>query len=224
MNDIPKETMALAEQAEKYAVKLTTTFVIKAPEQMVEAGGLLQEIKTKLNLLEETRKSMTRPLDDSKKRIMDFFKKPVLMLQEAENSIKKAMLVYQQEQELKRQAEEKKLREAAAKEEAKQKAALEKKAAAAAAKGNLEKAEELKQQAAEVFVPAPVLAKEEVKVEGVSTRTVWTYEITDVNSIPRDYMIPDEKKIGAMVKASGGTLTIPGIRIYQEQIIAARRA
>lgn len=223
MNDIPKETMALAEQAEKYAMTLTN-YKITTAEQMAPAGVLLQEIKTKINLLDETRKTMTRPLDESKNRIMSFFKKPILLLQEAENAVKKAMLVYQQEQELKRQAEEKKLREAAAKEEAKQKAALAKKAEAARAKGNEEKAAELEQKAAEVFVPAPVLAKEEVKVDGVSTRTVWTYEITDVNSIPRDYMIPDEKKIGAMVKASGGTLRIPGIRIYQEQIIAARRS
>ena len=222
-DQIPQEAMELAKSAEIFAGTFSG-FKIEFADAMIVAGEKLRDIKTKIALIEDTRKSITKPIDDAKSRVMDFFRRPVLLLQEAENNIKKAMLVFQQQEELKRQEAERLARELARKEEERQRKLFEKKAEVAAAKGNEEKAAELQQKAAEVYVPVPVLAKEPVKIEGISTKNVWTYEITNADIIPRPYLMPDEKRIGAMVKASNGTLAIPGIRIYQEQIIVARRS
>jgi len=54
------------------------------------------------------------------------------------------------------------------------------------------------------------------KGASVGGRTVWQYEIVDANAIPRNYLIPNEKLIGANVRA--GVREIPGIRIYSKII------
>jgi len=42
--------------------------------------------------------------------------------------------------------------------------------------------------------------------------------------IPREYLIPDEVKIGGVVRATKGSIQIPGIEIYSEdQVLAGRR-
>lgn len=52
--------------------------------------------------------------------------------------------------------------------------------------------------------------------EGISHREKWVFEIVDLKAIPREYMIPDDKKIGQIVRALKGQTNIPGIRAYDE--------
>jgi hypothetical protein len=162
---------------------------------------------------------MTKPLDDSKKVIMDFFRRPQDALASAEQSIKRSMLSYQQEQDRIRRAEQQRI------EEENRKAAekLAKQAAAQAKKGNDEKAAELQQQAEakkeEVVIVAPKVAP----VAGIQMRTLWKFEVVDATLVPRDYLAIDEAKIGSVVRATKGSMTIPGVRIYSEETLAAGR-
>lgn len=55
--------------------------------------------------------------------------------------------------------------------------------------------------------------------QGVSTRTVLDYEVSNEAEVPREFLCLDEKKIGAYVRAGG---TIPGIRTVSKTIVAAR--
>ena len=63
-----------------------------------------------------------------------------------------------------------------------------------------------------VLPTAPTVTRTE---EGSShSRAVWKWKIVDVDALPRDWMIPDEKAINGAVRA--GLRSIPGIRIYEE--------
>lgn len=66
-----------------------------------------------------------------------------------------------------------------------------------------------KQQAAMLVVTAPE------KPKGMTT--IWKYEITDENAIPREYCIPSPGKLTDAVR--DGIREIPGVRIYQESKI-----
>lgn len=52
------------------------------------------------------------------------------------------------------------------------------------------------------------------------TRKEWTFEITDVALVPREFMLVDEKAIRAQVKA--GIRQIPGVRIFEDSNIVLR--
>lgn len=188
------------------------------------AGEHLKKIKALYQEVDEKRKSMTKPLDEAKKRIMDFFKVPLDKLTRVESNIKNAMLSFQREQEEIRRKEEARVQELARKEEEKRKKALEEKAKKAEEKGDAEKAEALRQQKEEVFVPTPVVESQVTKVAGISTKKVWRFRILDAAKIERQWLVPDEKAIQAFITATKGTRPIPGIEIYTEDILSSGRA
>ena len=70
-----------------------------------------------------------------------------------------------------------------------------------------------------VVIPEPVAAIDQA---GISYREVWKFEITDVNLIPREYMLPDEAGIGKVVRAMKQLAVIPGIRVYSEKSAVVR--
>lgn len=79
----------------------------------------------------------------------------------------------------------------------------------------------------EVAVPVPVSEPEPQKkspiVQGVTARTVWTFEIVNADAVPRPYCAPDEKAIRAYMdaaKKSGASvesLEIPGV-VFRKEI------
>lgn len=54
------------------------------------------------------------------------------------------------------------------------------------------------------------------KVSGMKTVDYWKFEIVNPAEIPREYLIPDEKKIGQVVRAMKDKTKIPGVRIWVE--------
>lgn len=86
--------------------------------------------------------------------------------------------------------------------------------------GEADVAEEILTAPIAPVIKAPPPAPKAASVQMVK---VWKYEITDAAKLPREYLTPDETKIGRMVKASSGTLVIPGVRIYCEETAAKRR-
>ena len=59
----------------------------------------------------------------------------------------------------------------------------------------------------------------EGKLGSISTRKIKKFEITEESKLPREFLIPDTVKIRQAVMAGQ---EIPGIRVYEEEIIAAR--
>jgi hypothetical protein len=64
---------------------------------------------------------------------------------------------------------------------------------------------------------APMVSRPLPKTPGVHTTGYWTFEIVDASKIPAAYLIPDEAKIGRVVRAVSGEIAIPGIRVYEQK-------
>jgi hypothetical protein len=87
-------------------------------------------------------------------------------------------------------------------------------AAAAVVNGAHEKIQEIMQAAPEV--------PEAPDTFGLTVREDWKFSIVDAALIPREYLIPDEKKIGGIVRAMKDQANIPGVRVYAEKGVATR--
>lgn len=164
-------------------------------------------------------------------------------LAEAETAIKRGIGTYeankQAEIEAKRRAEEAEARRKAeelererqCQIEADRKVAEDKRLAQAAA---LEAAGKPKEAdavlAAPIYVVAPPIAPPPIvdrtpryqAPEAVSTRMNWQFRIVNANLIPRDWLSPNEKAIGAYVRTMKDKAVIPGVEIYSEASASLR--
>ena len=181
---------------------------IKDADDVTEATNLLSYISSTKKNIEETRKSMVKPINDGLKAINDWFKRFSAPLETADGLLRKKVLVYRQQQEQIRRAEEERLRKLA---EAEQK--------------------KLEKQAKKDGVMAPpppppvMIIPEQARtvhsdMGAVSAKLVWDFEIEDENKVPRNFMIVNEKAIRAAVKA--GVRNIPGVKVFQKEELAVR--
>lgn len=75
----------------------------------------------------------------------------------------------------------------------------------------------------EKFLSEKRLADEARAVEDhrvSNTSRVWVFDVVDANAVPREYLVVDEKKIRAAVRA--GAREIPGVKIYQDVKVSIR--
>lgn len=251
---IPQEILIEAEATVR-TLHAAEAFCVTSLVEYSAAGEELKAIKGKAKALEERRLTMTRPLDESKARIMDFFRTPAKYLADAETAIKRAMGAFDEAQRKRREEAERIAAEASRKERERlqteaakaEQSAREKrekeeaKARELEAKGRQAEADarrkaadeaeaqrmrdaESKRVAAESMPMAPVVHMEAPKASGVSSRQAWKFEITNVALLPREYLLPDDKAIGGVVRALGDKCNIPGVRVYAETIISSRSA
>jgi len=206
VDQVDQKELALVQEANSIEVQ-AQSFTIANDTDMVNATNLLSVIAKTKKELEEQRKFLVKPLNDHVKSINDRFKAYTLPLDRADTILRKKVLEYRQEQERKRREEEERLRKLAEKEQAR-----------------LEKKAEKKGEPAPPPIIVPTLDGPAKTVQAdlgtASVKQVWTYEIVDENQIPREYLMVDEKKIAAVVKA--GVRNIPGVRIYQADQLAIR--
>lgn len=252
--DLTPEAKAAAADAQTM-LSAARDFRVTTAAEYTSAGDELKRIKAKAKELETQRVGMTRPLDETKKRIMDWFREPLAFLEDAERAIKRAIGDYDAEQRRLRQEAERAAAEAARKERERMEAeaakaeqaarekrereeakarALEEQGRAAEAEAKRKAAEEAeaarmreaeaKRAAAASMPVAPVVHMEAPKIAGVSSRQVWKFEITDAALLPREYLAPDEKAIGAVVRALGERANIAGVRVYPDTVISSRSA
>ncbi|NJN63556.1 MAG: hypothetical protein HC882_00885 [Acidobacteria bacterium] len=57
---------------------------------------------------------------------------------------------------------------------------------------------------------------------GVQFRKVWTFEVVEPERVPRDFMSIDEQKIRAFVSMHKDGAQIPGVRIFQKDVVVSR--
>ncbi len=191
-------------------IKIAKELVIETEEQATEASEMVQKLK---ELESEIRASFDPIVEQAHKAHKeaiaqrDEHLKPVL---EAQKKIKDCLSKWKEKEELKRLQEAMRIAEEKRKEEEEkrlQQAELLEKM------GETEKANEILEQP--IFC-AP--ETEKIKVEGISFAEIWTYEIINEAEIPREYLMPDEKKINSVVKAMKNNIEIPGIKIFKKTI------
>lgn len=219
-----ERTAEAAEAAAQQALATARGFAVQSDAEYASASDELKAIKGRQRDLDEQEKAITRPLNDSLKRVRDLFRAPKDFLAEAERTIKRAMLTYQDECERRRREEQRRAEEAAAKERQR----LERQAAKAAEKGQEQKAEALVERAA--TVTAPVIHREAPKVVGVATRENWKAEVTDLEALvkavaagqaPIALLQANTTEIGKRVRALKSEFQYPGIHTWSEKVMAA---
>ena len=75
-------------------------------------------------------------------------------------------------------------------------------------------------------VVAPPMVPQRVRTDlgMIGTMKVYKWEPVDITLIPRDYLRLDFAMISSVVKATKGQITIPGIRIWEEETLRVTTA
>lgn len=228
------EIIATPEQAEQQMTTVVTgleaaanNLIIDSDERYNQATAFLQRIKaqqqTVTDFFEPLRKTTKAAYDSVLARRKDM----ATPLDKAEKVIKSKMGAYHLEVERKRRQEEERLRRLAEAEREKAFAA----AVAAEAQGDMLGAE-MALAEAEVMDDAAAVATVHLdapKAKGISTRKGWEITGIDPDKVPvaiNGVVIRpvDEKAVMALIKASKGTVQIPGITYRETAIISAKRA
>lgn len=176
----------------------------------VSLGGDAKKIA---KAIETQRKKIIQEPSDFVKAVNNFCKLFTEQLAQAEAVLKKKISDYQYQQELERRKREEAARKAAKELQEK----LDREAAEANKKAQAENPEAKP-------IMAPVVQEPIVPKESNVTRTetgtaayqrkTWKAEVTDENLVPREYLVPDIKKINEAVRM--GARIIPGVRIWEE--------
>lgn len=85
---------------------------------------------------------------------------------------------------------------------------------------------------ADKFAEAETLGKDKLKhfaesndvpkIEGVSYSDVWDGEVVDASLIPREYLVPDTKKLRDLTKVLKEACSIPGWKVKNAKTISVR--
>ena len=206
-----KNEVALRQDVDQILAKMEQ-LAITNPEQFQETAEFLQGIKGKQKEVKDYFEPRRAKAEAEKQKVLaeiNGYKRP---LEKAEIIVKKKLGEYRVAQEQKRREEEqKRLAELKVQEEDRL----------------LDEAETNGDESIlddEIMLARPTLETEIPKMAGISFTEVWHFEIVDVKQIPRDYMIPDERKIQGVVKALKDKTSISGIRVYSDQQVGARSA
>ena len=191
-----------------------------------EAAAALTTIKSLTRCVDDSRKEVKAPVLEVGKRI-DTVAKDYLAPLEAEAK-RLSVIVGSYQEAARRKAERE--REEAATAQAAALAEMQRKQAEAAAAGDAAAADAARAEAADKIAESQlaVIQAEGAKVDGIVTRSIWKFEVTDIGSLfaarPELVLLsPNNAAIRAVVKAENGK-AIPGLRIWQEAGAIVRNA
>ncbi len=207
-----------AEEAYNQAQALTVT----NDKEYDDAGTFIVDLKTYKKNLEKERKDLTSPLDDAKRKIMAKFKPHVDNIERAIAQVNGKMTKYFSEQEKLRLAEQAKAEEKARKERER----LQRRAEKAEDKGDLEKAESLRETANNV-VSTPVESQKKQTSKTTMVET-WKAEVYDKLSLieavakgeqSMELLDVNLPALNQLARAQKDTLKIPGVRSVCEKTV-----
>jgi hypothetical protein len=195
---------------------------IESSEDSLDAQSIRSRINTQIRDLNEQRLTITRPMDDAKKLVMQLFDKPVSVLARALGIFDSKIIAWEKEQDRLRREAQRKLDERAAAERTRLQAIADN----ANAKGQTAKAETFEARAQQVV--APVVQSENARVPGLSLPKRWTFTIIDPKRIKPTFLVPDTIAIGKLVRSLGPkAIDLIGegsVEIREEMSISSRRS
>ncbi|MDD5061767.1 MAG: hypothetical protein PHN44_05750 [Candidatus Marinimicrobia bacterium] len=166
--------------------------------------GLLQKLR---KAVEEKRKEFTGPINEHLKFINDDFKMLSSPLEDADKITRNKVMAF-------RYMQDKKQKEA--EEINRQKESLAQREAAFNGTG------EVTIDTTPVIVPAAAPAHVRTETGTLGTSKVHKWELQDLTLVPAEYKMLDASKVAAVVKASKGTIIIPGIKVWSEDTLTVR--
>lgn len=173
------------------------------------AAELLMQEKTIYKYVEKTYAETKKSLNEAKTNLMKLIRTDTDPLDKAEGIIKKKMGDWHAEQ-VKHNAEVQRKIQAKYKKEEEERRLNE-----AVETGD----ESILEEPIIIATPQVQVAP---KVKGISYTDDWQCRVVEPEKVPHDYWIIDVKKIEGVVRATKGTLQIPGVKIWKDRIIAAR--
>ncbi len=211
---VDKESMEARE-----TLAIAKTLVITTDNDYNRAGELLRGIKTISRQIEEHYDPHIKRAYEQHKALVSDKKANLKPLEEAEAILKPKMADYHEEQERIRQEEQRRLAEEARK--AEEIRCLEE-AALLEQQGEVAFADHLIKEV--LTAPAPLITlPKSAKADGISIKSVWSYEVVNEALIPREYLSIDHSKIGKIVTAMKAQTRIPGIKVIEQKQVSARR-
>lgn len=193
------------------------------------AGEVRASVVRHIKQIEEACKHQTRPIDEAKARIMEFFGRPKRRLQEALERINEEILRYTERVRRQHELELSRAEDQARKERER----LEEEAIQARARGDVETSESLSEMAATVsafdFVQAAPVKR---KARAVAMREDWTAEIYDLKMLARAvadgvvaemYIEPAIVALNKLARAQKSAMSIPGVRAVKRQVLVTPR-
>ena len=185
--------------------------IVTTDIEFQQACGLDESIRLWNKSVEDQRKSLTQPLDESKKRIMAMFKPAQDKAEQLREHLRRVILSYNQKKEADRKAEQARIDA-----ESKAKAdAIKEKAEVELFLGNANEGMELLSQSRLVEAQAPI-AVNTAKVDARKFKTRWLFKIVNAKIVPREFLCVDESLVGKVVRDKEGKTNIPGIEVYSE--------
>lgn len=169
-------------------------------EASVRAVELGSQARKLIRGIEEIRKRYVSPLNDRVKDINAAAKIYTDRLGDIEASLKRKITIYQSQQEIERRKANEDARQAIIEEQARLNALAEKSGVEPVA----------------LDVPMYPDLPRVIRTESGAShqRKTWTFEILNPDAVPREYMMPDERRIREAVK--NGVRTIAGVNIFQK--------
>lgn len=213
--DVGNRALSIVDQAKM--VKVIDSETYKA------AGFIWKSLKDMMKEVDEAWDKNIKLWHEGHKNALADKAKYYQPLDMASRTVKKLMSDYDVAEEAKRREEQARL-EAIARKEEEERRLMEAIAAEEAARANGATKEEAAQEATAiieepVYVAPVVVPKDVPKMQGGPVyRTVWKYRITDLNAIPRNFMLPNETAIGTLVRRLGNKHGIPGVQAYEERV------
>lgn len=203
------------------------SIVIEDGQMAQVANDELRNIKKRAADLDDERKSITKGLDEAKRKIMDKYAVPLDILARAEG-ILKAKLLDWTKRENKRIAEEQAKIQEAQRKEAERLAAQAQKAEAS---GKVERAAVLAEAAIAVAAAAPVISAP-TKLEGSSIRKVYRARVVDKgraikalmsNPMFSTVVIIDESGLNKLASQFKESFSIDGCELKIEEVMSSRK-
>jgi len=212
---IQSEGESLADRAEAFVIADNKSLQ-EANEFFQVCKVFIEEIHKHLDpIRENTHKAWKASIAEIDRNVRPFLK--------AQSIIKPKIIAYKTKiQEAIRKKEEK----ARAKIEAEKKKQdqLLKESEALESAGDYERADEKLEEAVDLDDKVKASIEKMAKIpkapetKGTVIRKIPKWKLINLAEVPRDYMKLDEVKIGTAVRASKGTIKIPGIEVYFERV------
>ena len=202
--------------------EFTAPEFIVTVETIEPVSDTLRAIKLSMKEIEARRKEITNPLDEAKKAAMLQQNKMLAPMVQIEKQLKMKVGDYLSEKQRLQEEADRKLREEEIAKKEKAKAEIMEQAEMSESELALDDAIKIDEEI-EDLKTAPIV-KISTGYRGVFSgayqRTVKKWRVVDIKLVPAEFLIVDEKQIGALVRA--GRKKIPGIRIWEEKITISK--
>lgn len=209
-------------QRAKQALEMSQGWTIETPKHYAHVGQALTYAKARRTEIEEDKEKLHDPAAREMRKAGSEYTKVISAWKDVERSCNRLLSNHDAEQERIARKRQEELRQLAEAEAAKEKKEAEALAKNAEEDGDLERAQEIREDAEQPILPVPMISRAVPKFEGLKApTTVWHYEVLYLAQVPEDYLKPREEdggKIKAEAKRTHGRCAIPGIKVWSETV------